>query len=114
MAMTGAEARYRDADGAMHLVTVRRTACGDWQVLDTSPAETRIVETLDGEHDDRPQAEAVAHDYVDAGRFLPWAGSPTADAIPEQRGADGHSDRRQSPASRKPGAARPALPHPAG
>ena len=65
---------YRDADGARHEVAVHETAAGDWQVLDTCAAETRVIETLDGRVDGRPQAEAVARDYVTAGRFTAWAG----------------------------------------
>ena len=55
---------YRDADGAAHEVLVGRTADGRWQVVDASDAGERVVDTLDGYDDDRPQAEAVARDYL--------------------------------------------------
>ena len=45
---------YRDTDGARHEVAVHETADGDWQVLDTCAAETRVIETLDGRIDGRP------------------------------------------------------------
>jgi hypothetical protein len=47
---------YRDPDGGRHEVLVRQTPTGDWQVLDTCCAETRVVETLDGREDGCPQA----------------------------------------------------------
>jgi hypothetical protein len=55
---------YRDADGTAHEVLVGRTADGRWQVVDASDAGERVVDTLDGYDDDRPQAEAVARDYL--------------------------------------------------
>ena len=55
---------YRDADGTAHEVSVGRTADGRWQVVDASDAGERVVDTLDGYDDDRPQAEAVARDYL--------------------------------------------------
>jgi hypothetical protein len=75
---------YRDGDGVGHELIVRRTSTGDWQVLDSSPGETFLVETLDGSVDDRAQADAVARDYLVRGRLLGWAGSPAGEAIPEQ------------------------------
>jgi hypothetical protein len=104
---------YRDADGVRHEVIVRQAPSGDWQVLDTGPDGTRLIETLDGGIDDCPQAKAVARDYIEGGRHLPWAGTARVEAIPEQGGADAHSDRRPRstpPQSRAGGA---ALPHPA-
>jgi hypothetical protein len=106
---------YRDADGAPHEVAVRQTASGDWQVLDTCAAETRVIQTLDGPDDGRLQAEAIARDYVTAGRFTAWAGRAPGQPIPEQGGADADSDRRPRPGPRQPQEARQAaLPHPAG
>ncbi len=104
---------YADDDGVRHELLVRQTSGGEWQVLDTWRDGTRIVETLDGRVDGRPQAEAVAHDYIDTGRFLPWAGPARAEAIPEQGGADVHSDHRPRAASRQSRTRRAALPHPA-
>ena len=104
---------YRDADGTRHEVAVRQTASGDWQVLDTCAAETRVIETLDGPDDGRPQAEAVARDYVTAGRFTAWAGRAPGQPIPEQGGADADSDRRPRYEERQPRARGAALPHPA-
>jgi hypothetical protein len=105
---------YRDANGARHEVAARQTADGDWQVLDTCAAETRVIETLDGRIDGRPQAEAVARDYVTAGRFTAWAGREPGEPIPEQGGADADSDRRPRYEKRQPRARGAALPHPAG
>ena len=59
---------YRHADGSRHEVLVHRTPEGDWQVLDTSPAGTSVVETLSGITDGRPQAEALARDYAATAR----------------------------------------------
>ena len=105
---------FRDVDGVGHEVIVRRTPTGDWQVLDTCAAGTIVIETLDGGVDDRPQAEAVARDYVEAGRLLPWTGTPRAEPIPEQGGADADRDRRPRSAPHQPRARGAALPHPAG
>jgi hypothetical protein len=85
---------YHDADGVRHEVAVRETPAGDWQVLDTCVAETLVIETLDDREDDRPQAEAVARDYVSTQRLPPAEGRRPGEAIPEQGGADAHSDRR--------------------
>ena len=51
---------YRDADGTAHEVLVGAHRDGRWQVVDASDAGERVVDTLDGYDDDRPQAEAVA------------------------------------------------------
>ena len=106
---------FSDADGARHEVIVRQTPIGDWQVLDTSPAATTVVEMLDGRVDGRPQAEALARDYAaNPGRWLPTAGRETAEAIPEQGGADADSDRRPRSTPPPTGARGGAPPHPAG
>ena len=87
-------ASYADPDGIRHEVTVRRTATGDWQVLDTSPVETRLVETLDGRADGPEQADAVARDYAENVHRLGWIpGRGAPERIPEQGGADAQSDR---------------------
>ena len=57
---------YRDADGARHRLVVRQTAEGDWQVLDIDVASetAHVVDALPGDQDGRPQAEAIARDYL--------------------------------------------------
>jgi hypothetical protein len=57
-------ARYRDADGTVHDLVVRRSPQGAWEILDTSPAHTQLVDSLSGFDDGRPQAEAIARDYA--------------------------------------------------
>ena len=57
-------ARYRDAGGTVHHIIVRRTEEGAWEILDTIPAQARVVDTLTGFDDGRPEAEAVARDYA--------------------------------------------------
>jgi hypothetical protein len=89
---------YRDATGVVHQVVVRKTTLGDWEVLDTGAGEELVIESLDGRVDGEPQADAVASDYVTSGRFLALPGRNGGEAIPEQRGADVHSDRSPSAA----------------
>jgi hypothetical protein len=105
---------YHDAAGARHKITVHRTAAGNWEVLDTGADEMRVIETLDGRVDTEAQAEAVARDYVTAGRFATAPGRALGEAIPEQGGADAHSDRRPRSAARQSRVRGAALPHPAG
>ena len=57
-------ARYRDPGGTVHDIIVRRTEQGAWEILDTSPARTHLVDSLSGFDDGRPEAEAVARDYA--------------------------------------------------
>jgi hypothetical protein len=92
---------YRDATGVVHEVVVRKTMAGDWEVLDICAGEELVIESLDGRVDGEAQADAVASDYVISGRFIPLAGRNGGEAIPEQRGADAHSDRSPS-AARSP------------
>jgi hypothetical protein len=99
---------YRDAAGVAHEVVVRKTATGDWEVIDTCAGEELVIERLDRRVDGEVQAEAVAGDYVTAGRFMPLAGRNGGEAIPEQGGADAHSDRSSS-AERSPHARGTAL-----
>jgi len=99
---------YRDATGVVHEVVVRKTPAGNWEVLDSCAGGTRVIESLDGRVDGEAQAEAVARDYVTAGRYVPLAGRNGGEAIPEQRGADAHSDRSTS-AARSPHARGTAL-----
>jgi len=57
---------YRDADGTNHELVVRETAAGGWHVLDLDvEADTAsVIETLADGEDGRPQAEAIARDYL--------------------------------------------------
>jgi len=106
---------YRDSEGARHEVLVLRTDTGDWQLLDVSQAQTRVIDTLDGEEDGRPQAEALARDYVTTVNGSGAATGPTeAERISEQGGADARSDRTPSSAGRQPRGRGVALPRPAG
>ena len=77
---------------------------GDWQVLDRSTAATRVIDTLDGDEDGRPQAEAIARDYLaTVAQSTPTRGLESTEATPEQGGADAHSDHsRRSRAPRPP------------
>lgn len=61
---TAVSARYRDAAGASHEIVVHETAEGAWEILDTTSRASRVVDTLSGCDDGRPQAEAVARDYA--------------------------------------------------
>lgn len=91
---------YHDADGARHELVVRHSADGDWRVLDIEVAAdtAQIVETLTDDQDGRPQAEAVARDYLTTvgGREAP-AGPAAGDAIPEQGGSDAPSHHGPHP-----------------
>jgi hypothetical protein len=57
-------ARYRDAAGGWHDVVARKTAEDAWEIVDVAAECTRIVDTLRGYDDGRPQAAAVARDYA--------------------------------------------------
>ena len=108
--------RYRDGAGVRHDLAIRGLADGDWQVLDLDvEADTaHVIDTLAGDQDGRPQAEAVARDYlttVDGCQVA--AGSAAADAIPEQGGPDARSHRRSHPATRARRSRGAALPDPA-
>jgi len=92
---------YCDAAGVMHEVVVRNAPAGAWQVLDTCASKELVIESLDGRVDGEAQANAVAADYVTAGRFMPRAGRNGGEAIPEQGGADAHRDRRPLTAARQ-------------
>ena len=99
---------YCDATGVVHEVVVQKTPAGDWEVFDTCAGEEVVIESLDGRVDGQAQAEAVASDYVTSGRYVPLAGRNGGEVIPEERGADVHSDRSPS-AARSPHARRTAL-----
>ena len=107
---------YRDAGGARHRLVVRETADGCWQVLDLDvDADTaHVIDTLAGDQDGRPQAEAVARDYLTTvDGCQAGAGSAAGDAIPEQGGPDARSHRRPQPPARARRARGAALPDPA-
>ena len=98
---------YINADGECHALVVRETADGDWRVLDIDVASdtAHIVDTLSGENDGRPQAEAIARDYLTNIDACPHrAGRERGEAISEQGGRDARSHRppctgpRRSPA----------------
>jgi len=107
---------YRDAEGARHVVAVRKNGDGAWHVLDLDvDADTaHIVDTLSGDEDGRPQAEAIARDYLTTvERSRGQAGREPANAISEQGGRDAHSHRRPPTGSRKHPARKAALSDPA-
>jgi hypothetical protein len=57
--------RYLDAQGVQHTVPVRTASDGAaWQVVDISEANTAVIEILTGVGDGRPDAEAIAREYV--------------------------------------------------
>ena len=106
---------YRDADGARHELVVRQTA-DDWQVLDIEVTSdtAHVVDALAGDQDGRPQAEAIARDYLTTvGAHEPGAGPAAGEPIPEQGGSDARSHRRPHPAPRPRRARGVALPRPA-
>ena len=106
---------FLDADGARHTLVVRRTA-DDWLVLDIDCASdtAHVVEALEGDQDGRPQAEAIARDYLSTvGAPEPGAGPAPGEPIPEQGGSDARSShRRPHPAPRQHRARGAALPRP--
>jgi hypothetical protein len=113
--MTGPEAvgTYHDADGAMHQLLVRETADGGWQVLDLDAGanRARVVDTLDGDQDGRPQAEAIARDYLTTFEgFRASVRREAGEPISEEGGSDAHRHRRPRRGLRQPQARRAALP----
>jgi hypothetical protein len=107
---------YLDRDGARHRLIVRASADGGWHVLDVNVANDTMhtVERLAGEQDGRPQAEAIARDYLTTiERSATPTGRQAAEAISEHGGRDAHSHRRPPTGSCKPPARTVALPDPA-
>jgi hypothetical protein len=105
---------YRDADGARHELVVRETTDGDWHVLDLDAETAHVVDALSGGQDGRPQAEAIARDYLTTvDDRQPETGPADGEAIPEQGGSDARSHRRSHPAPRQHRARGAALPDPA-
>jgi hypothetical protein len=104
---------YRDVDGARHELVVRETADGGWHVLDLDvESETaHVIETLADGEDGRPQAEAIARDYLTTvGGTARDAGRTPRDPIPVQGGSDARTHRRPRPGLRKREARGAALP----
>jgi hypothetical protein len=100
---------YRDAEGDRHELLVRETADGRWLVLDLTGEGARVIEALAGEEDGRPQAEAIARDYLTTVEHVS-AGRTARDPISEQGGADDsthHRPRQRQRASRARGTALP-------
>ena len=88
---------YRDPDGGEHELVVRASADGGWEVLDcdVEGQTTTLVETLAGPEDGRPQAEAIARDYLaTVTRIPPGAGWKSGDPISERGGSDDSNYRR--------------------
>jgi hypothetical protein len=106
---------YHDATGTPHQVVVRETR-GGWRVLDVDTAATRarVIDALESPDDGRPQAEAIARDYLaNVERSPGRAGREPAEAISEQGGRDDRSHRRPRTEPRKQPARGAALPDPA-
>ena len=104
---------YRDAAGDRHELVVQESD-GRWLVLDLNGEGAQVIDELAGDQDGRPQAEAIARDFlttVDA--HGPGAGPAAGEPIPEQGGSDARSHRRPRPASRQRRARDAALPRPA-
>lgn len=57
-------ARYRDATGVTHQLAVRKTPDGAWEVIDRAGEQARVIDTLAGFGDGRPEAEALAREYA--------------------------------------------------
>src|ERR1017187_7104940 len=94
-------ASSRHADRGRHELVVRETAEGSWRVIDLDvDADTaHVVDMLAGDEDGRPQAEAIARDYVTTvGSLEAGAGPAAGEPIPEQGGSDARSHRRPRPA----------------
>jgi hypothetical protein len=107
--------RYRDKEGARHEVVVRATSEG-WQVLDrdVDAGAAHEVEALTDTQDGRPQAEAIARDYLTMIEgSAAHAGREPGEAISEHGGRDAHSHRRPRTEPRTQPARGVAVPDPA-
>jgi hypothetical protein len=94
---------YCAGDGSRHTLVVRQTADGDWHVLDIDVTSdmAHVVETLASDQDGRPQAEAIARDYLTTVEGHQFEAGPAAgEPIPEPGGSDARSHRRSRPAPR--------------
>jgi hypothetical protein len=56
--------RYVDASGITHDVVVRKAEPGGREALDVCAEAEHVIDTLTDRQHDRPQTEAVAHDYL--------------------------------------------------
>ena len=103
---------YRDADRGRHVLVVRETADGGWHVLDLDlDGDTaHVVDALAGGEDGRPQAEAIARDYLSTVAKDAGEGRTPGDPISEQGGSDDRNHRRPRPGPRKRQARGAALP----
>jgi hypothetical protein len=104
---------YHDADGTAHELVVRETAEGGWRVvdLDVDTDTAHVVDRLAGGEDGRPQAEAIARDYLTTvAAKQPEAGRTPGDPISEQGGSDARNHRRPGQGPRKREARGAALP----
>ena len=102
---------YRDAVGDRHELVVRETADSRWLVLDLNDEGARVIEELAGGEDGRPQAEAIARDYLSTvAAMQPQAGRAPGDPISEQGGSDDRIHRRPRPGPRTRQARVTALP----
>jgi hypothetical protein len=101
---------YRDVDGARHELVVRETADGGWHVLDLDGETAHVVDALAGDQDGRPQAEAIARDYLSTVGETAGAGRTPSDPISEQGGSDDCNHRRPRPGPRTREARGVALP----
>ena len=100
---------YLDAHGARHELVVFETAGGCWRVLDVHSEAARVIDSLAGDQDGRPQAEAIARDYLVTVRDTS-AGRTVRDPIPEEGGADVRTHCRPRPGPRTTRARGTALP----
>ena len=106
---------YHDAAGIPHEVVVQQTRDG-WRVLDVDGAarRARVIDTLDSPDDGRPQAEAIARDYLTTiDESARRAGREPSEAISEQGGRDDRSHPRPRTPRRTQQARGVALPDPA-
>ena len=102
---------YHDAVGDRHELVVRETADGRWLVLDLNGEGVQVIDELAGDEDGRPQAEAIARDYLTTvGGTARDAGRTPRDPIPVQGGSDARNHRRPGQGPRKREARRAALP----
>jgi hypothetical protein len=105
---------YRDPDAVRHEVLVQHTSSGGWQVLDRSTAATRVIDTLDGDEDGRPQADAIARDYLaTVAQSTPTRELESTEATPEEGGADVDSDHSRRSRAPRRRARRASVPDPA-
>jgi hypothetical protein len=104
---------YRAADGARHELVVREATDGGWRVLDLDldTGTAHVVDTLADEQDGRPQADAIARDYLTTvAATSASAGRTLRDPISDQGGTDARTHHRPRRRSRTPRTRGNALP----